>query len=93
VADTNCGLGRQKIPQRTPARDEEFYSVGMFIASTRKEYSLEKMPVAGAHDLGFNSMMLDKVSLTSEWTGCQAGISVLGIQSNGNIKGCPVYDR
>lgn len=83
-----AGSEGRRFPKELLLDDEEFYSVGMFIASTRKEYSLEKMPVAGAHDLGFNSMMLDKVSLTSVWTGCQAGISVLGIQSNGNIKGC-----
>jgi len=72
--------------------EEDFYSVGMFIASTRKEYTLKQMPVIGAHDLGFNSMLLNNISLAPEWTGCQAGISVLGIQSNGNIKGCLSMD-
>jgi radical SAM protein with 4Fe4S-binding SPASM domain len=72
--------------------EEDFYSVGMFIASTRKEYTLKQMPIMGAHDLGFNSMMLNNISLSPEWTGCQAGISVLGIQSNGNMKGCLSMD-
>lgn len=72
--------------------EEDFYSVGMFIAATRKEYPVKQMPVVGAHDLGFNSMILDNVSLAPEWTGCQAGISVLGIQSNGNLKGCLSMD-
>lgn len=36
--------------------------------------------------------MLNNISLAPEWTGCQAGISVLGIQSNGTIKGCLSMD-
>jgi len=77
-----------RFPQQLLVDEEEFYSVGMFIAATRKDYSLEQMLIVGAHDLGFNSRLLHDVSLPTEWSGCQAGISVLGIQSNGNIKGC-----
>ena len=83
-----AGSEGRRFPKELLLDDEEFYSVGMFVASTRKEYSVQQMPVTGAHDLGFNSMMLDKVSIESHWNGCQAGVSVLGIQSNGNIKGC-----
>ena len=83
-----AGSEGRRFPKELLLDDEEFYSVGMFIASTRKEYPVQQMPVTGAHDLGFNSIMLNNVSLSPAWTGCQAGISVLGIQSNGNIKGC-----
>lgn len=83
-----AGSEGRRFPKELLLDEEEFYSVGMFIASTRKEYSVKQMPVMGAHDLGFNSLMLSNISLAPEWTGCQAGISVLGIQSNGNIKGC-----
>ncbi|MBI4656981.1 MAG: radical SAM protein [Elusimicrobia bacterium] len=68
--------------------EEEFYSVGLFIESTRRNYSVEEMPVIGAHDLGFNSMMFKNISLHEKWGGCQAGISVLGIRSNGDVLGC-----
>jgi radical SAM protein with 4Fe4S-binding SPASM domain len=83
-----AGSEGRRFPKELLLDEEEFYSVGMFIAATRKKYPIAEMPVMGAHDLGFNSMMLNNISLVSEWTGCQAGISVLGIQSNGNIKGC-----
>ncbi len=83
-----AGSEGRRFPKELLLDEEDFYSVGMFIAATRKEYSLRQMPVIGAHDLGFNSMMLNNITLASEWTGCQAGISVLGIQSNGNVKGC-----
>jgi len=68
--------------------EQEFYSVGLFVESTRRSYSTDEMPVIGAHDLGFNSMMLKNTSLQQKWEGCQAGISVLGIRSNGDILGC-----
>ena len=37
--------------------------------------------------MGHFSRFIPNIGLTP-WIGCQAGISVLGIQSNGNIKGC-----
>ena len=68
--------------------EEDFYSVGLFVESTRRNYPADEMPVIGAHDLGFNSVMLKNTSLQEKWEGCQAGISVLGIRSNGDIFGC-----
>jgi len=83
-----AGSEGRRFPKKLLLDEEDFYSVGMFIASTRRRYHTKEMPLVGADDLGFNSMILNNVSLASEWTGCHAGISVLGIQSNGNIKGC-----
>ena len=65
---------------------EEYYSVAMFIASTSKLYGKEVF-VAGAHDMGYFSDILPELQV-KDWLGCQAGISVLGIQSNGNFLGC-----
>ena len=45
------------------------------------------MPVIGAHCFGYFSRFIPNLGL-DPWVGCQAGRSVLGIQSNGNIKGC-----
>jgi radical SAM protein with 4Fe4S-binding SPASM domain len=87
-----AGSEGRRFPRELLLDEEEFYSVGMFIAATRKKYPRTQMPVIGAHDLGFNSMMLNNISLDPVWTGCQAGISVLGIQSNGTIKGCLSMD-
>jgi radical SAM protein with 4Fe4S-binding SPASM domain len=87
-----AGAEGRRFPEELLLDEEEFYSVGMFIAATREKYPLHQMPVIGAHDLGFNSLLLDNISLAPRWTGCQAGISVLGIQSNGTIKGCLSMD-
>ncbi len=67
---------------------EEFYSVGLFVEACRREYSPEELPVIGAHDLGYNSALLKNVSLYEKWDGCQAGISVAGVRSDGGVTGC-----
>jgi radical SAM protein with 4Fe4S-binding SPASM domain len=67
---------------------EEFYSVGLFVEACRREFTPEELPVIGAHDLGYNSKLLNNVSLYEKWEGCQAGISVAGIRSNGDVLGC-----
>ena len=67
---------------------EEFYSVGIFVEACRRGYSPEELPVIGAHDLGYNSILLKNVSLYEKWEGCQAGISVAGIRSDGEVLGC-----
>lgn len=67
---------------------EEFYAVGLFVEACRREYTPEELPVIGAHDLGYNSLLLKNVSLYERWEGCQAGISVAGIRSNGDVLGC-----
>jgi len=67
---------------------EEFYAAALFIASTRREYSMKELPIIGAHCFGYNSQILPNINLIPIWRGCQAGISLLGIQSNGGVKGC-----
>lgn len=65
---------------------DEFYSLALFIAATKKKYQKEIL-VAGAHDMGYYSTVLPELQVKG-WYGCQAGITTLGIQSNGNILGC-----
>ena len=67
---------------------EEFYSLALFIAATRKQFSMKKFAVIGAHSIGYHSKILRNTMASPVWNGCQAGITVLGIQSNGDIKGC-----
>ncbi len=67
---------------------EEFYSVGLFVEACRREYPPEVLPVIGAHDLGYHSLLLKNVSLYEKWEGCQAGVSVAGVRSDGGVLGC-----
>ena len=67
---------------------EEYYSVALFIASLRKKYPTTELPVIGAHCFGYHSTHLPCLGLYHEWSGCQAGISILSIKSNGDVIGC-----
>lgn len=68
--------------------EKEFYSVAKFIYSTQKMHSRGKKFINGAHDIGYHSNFLPNLTGFSKWDGCQAGISLIAIESNGGIKGC-----
>ena len=76
-----------RFPNSLTLSVEEFYAVAMFIAATRKQYSVKEMPITGAHCMGYHSSVLPNLMIGT-WKGCYAGMNVLGIQSNGGIKGC-----
>ncbi len=77
-----------RFSQNLMISKEEFYSAGIFIASCRQKYSIEQLPVMGAHCFGYKSKKLPNVNLVPVWQGCQAGVTLLAVQSNGNVKGC-----
>ncbi len=76
-----------RFPKNLILSKEEFYSVALFIASCRKKYSIKQLPIMGAHNFGYHSQILPDI-MVLPWMGCQAGITALGIQSDGGIKGC-----
>ena len=77
-----------RFPKELMLTKEEFYSVALFIATNREKYGVDALPVAGAHCFGYHSKILPNISLMPKWVGCQGGISILGIQSDGGVKGC-----
>ena len=76
-----------RFPDNLILSEEEFYSLAMFIASTRKHYTTKEVPITAAHCIGYHSSILPNL-IIGQWRGCQAGIYTLGIQSNGRVKGC-----
>ena len=76
-----------RFPRNLMLSEKEYYAVALFIVSTLNNFKNFKIYISGAHDFGYFSRYLPNVQL-SQWKGCQAGISVIGVQSNGNIKGC-----
>jgi radical SAM protein with 4Fe4S-binding SPASM domain len=76
-----------RLSQDQVLSEEQFYSLALFIAASQREFSRKELMVAGAHDMGYFSRYLPELQV-QPWRGCQAGISTLGIQSNGNILGC-----
>ncbi len=79
-------LGRLKKDQMITK--EDFYAVALFILSTRRKYSLKEMPIIGTHCFGYYSHLLSNHAINPNWKGCQAGITSIGIQSDGEVKGC-----
>jgi len=67
---------------------EEFYTLGLFIANLQKTYKPSELPVIGAHCFGYHSNHIPSLGLSKQWMGCQAGISIMSIKSNGDIIGC-----
>jgi len=76
-----------RFPKKLILSKEDFYSVSLFIASIKKNYSTKELAVLGAHNFGYHSKVLPNVMLFP-WMGCQAGISTMGITSDGHVKGC-----
>jgi radical SAM protein with 4Fe4S-binding SPASM domain len=76
-----------RFPESLMLSKKEFYSVALFIASMRKKYSTEELPLMGAHNFGYHSKILPNITILP-WIGCQAGLTAIGIQSDGGVKGC-----
>ncbi|MDD2773995.1 MAG: radical SAM protein [Elusimicrobiales bacterium] len=83
-----AGAEGARFPKDLLLSPEEFYSVGLFVGGLKKTYSTRELPVIGAHDLGYHSYLIPPLGLGEVWEGCQAGLSVMGIQSDGGVKGC-----
>jgi len=68
--------------------EEEYYALGLFVLKTQKEHSSNEFTIVGSHNFGFYSSVIPNLSFHSEWNGCVAGKQILGIQSDGGVKGC-----
>lgn len=83
-----AGAEGNRFNRNEVLNEEEFYSVGLFIETMRRNYNASEIAVIGAHDLGYNSCLIKNIWLYEKWPGCQAGISVVGVRSNGEVLGC-----
>jgi radical SAM protein with 4Fe4S-binding SPASM domain len=77
-----------RFPRSHVLSEEQYYTLGLFIRATQKKYATKTRAIIGTHNLGFHSSHLPNLSAYPPWQGCNAGKTVVGIQSNGNIKGC-----
>lgn len=67
---------------------KEYYELGKYIASLQKKYSRKQLPVIGAHGLGYHAKHIPCLGLYPEFRGCQAGVTILSIRSDGGVTGC-----
>ena len=83
-----AALGGERFEGDRRLDPREFHDVGRFIAECRAAHSVDELPVAGSHDLGYHSAVFGHVGELREWSGCGAGLYTLGITSDGHVKGC-----
>ena len=72
----------------------EFYFAGLCLADIQKQYVSSGLLIVGAHDMGYYSCNIPLLQQAKKpWNGCPAGMTALGIQSDGDVRGClSLYD-
>jgi len=78
--------GRMKDRRDWLLTEEQYVGLAEFLAENRR-LRPERPRTDPADCVGYFTDM-ERQLRDSPWAGCQAGIRVLGIESNGNIKGC-----
>jgi len=78
-------MGRMTDNKELVLDAHDYYKLGKFIVETRER--LPYMNVQAGDCIGYFGKLEGKLR-DSEWNGCMAGIEGIGIESNGNIKGC-----
>ena len=81
---TGMAIGR--FPKEQLLTKKEHHDLGLLIASAQKEYSADRIIPGHVH--GFHSECIPDITPYQKWNGCYAGITILGIRSNGDILGC-----
>ncbi|MBR1616736.1 radical SAM protein [bacterium] len=90
-----CGVCAWQIQIATPQgrmskdltlNEEEYYELCEFIAKNREKYQ-NLINIVEADCIGYYSILSEKFE-QKVWHGCQAGLRVIGIESDGSIKGC-----
>jgi len=82
---TASPMGRMKHQKDLVINDNEHHALAEFVSETREMISW--MNVAAADCIGYYGALEERLR-DSEWNGCGAGISGIGISSNGDIMGC-----
>jgi radical SAM protein with 4Fe4S-binding SPASM domain len=65
----------------------EYTRFACFVTETRRLAAATRTVIYAGDCLGYLSSMEEALRGWT-WTGCGAGLQVMGIQSNGNVKGC-----
>jgi len=76
---------RGRMPKEWALDENDYYEIAQFISKSRNKYS-DLIKIFEADSVGYYSEELNLAN--SCWQGCPAGISVIGVESDGSIKGC-----
>lgn len=82
------GIPIGRLPKEMVLSEQEYYSLGLFVASVQRKCFSKKILVTCPHNFGFHSQFIPNLNPFVKWDGCWAGKKVLGVQSNGDVKGC-----
>ena len=77
---------RGRMPKEWAITDMDYYSVAEFVAKNRNRY-IDIIKITEADCTGYFSKLTPFMGI-KKWNGCSAGISTIGIESDGGIKGC-----
>lgn len=77
---------RGRMPKEWAITDMDYYSVAKFIADNKNKYK-DLIMITEADCTGYFSKLTPFMGI-KHWTGCNAGINTIGIESDGSIKGC-----
>jgi radical SAM protein with 4Fe4S-binding SPASM domain len=78
-------MGRMKQNMDIVLDEDDYQKLGSFISTSRQK--LQYMNISAGDCMGYFGK-LEHGLRDSDWDGCKAGIETLGIESDGNIKGC-----
>jgi len=82
-----CPYGRAATHDDYRMTKAQYGELLRFVAATRNQGLFTRTRVAAGDCMGYRSS-LDADLRPEPWQGCQAGLQVMGLQSNGNVKGC-----
>lgn len=75
-----------RMPADLAMNENEYYQLAQFIADNKNKYK-NFINIMEADCIGYYSKLSPQLEMKS-WQGCQAGMKVIGIESDGAIKGC-----
>lgn len=75
-----------RMPRELAVDSKDFYQIAEFIVENRQKYK-NLIKIMEADAIGYFSKLSPYMDM-KVWQGCQAGLKVLGIESDGTIKGC-----
>ena len=75
-----------RMDQSFMITEAQFKKIAEFIYETQQQYG-RRIYVTGADVTGYMDDLSKKIGMTN-WQGCQAGMRVLGLGSDGSVRGC-----
>lgn len=74
-----------RMPAEAMITEGQFWEMARFLLDTKENYA-DQINVTGSDVSGYMSDFA--VAVQGRWYGCQAGMKVLGIGSDGSVRGC-----